>query len=108
MKHLLLLLALSFPFAARAQTLPRVGGRAPIAPTNAERPAIAPPQFGLSALNDKGEIQSICPLQRTDVRADIAGNLARVVVVQRFSNPSKTPIEALYTFRCRTTPPLTA
>ncbi len=84
MRPLLLLLALSFPFAARAQT----------APTNAERPALATPQIGLSVLNDKGEIQSICPLKRTDVRSDIAGNLARVVV-QRFSNPSQTPIEAL-------------
>ena len=88
MKSLLLLLALSFPLAAHAQ----------IAQTSEQRPAIATPQFGLSALNDKGEIQSICPLERTDVRSDIAGNLARVVVVQRFSNPSKTPIEALYTF----------
>ena len=88
MKPLLLLLALGFPLAARAQ----------IAQSNVELPAITPTQYGLSALNDKGEFASICPLERTDVKSDIAGNLARVTVVQRFSNPSKTPIEALYTF----------
>ena len=92
MKPLLLLLTLSLPLAARAQF------GLPVVQPNAERPAIATPQIGLSVLNDKGEIQSICPLERTDVKSDIAGNLARVVVVQRFSNPSKTPIEALYTF----------
>ncbi len=89
MKPLFLLLTLACPFVARAQFSP---------PTSAQRPAIAAPQFGLSVLNERGEIQSICPLQRTDVKADIAGNLARVVVVQQFSNPSETPIEALYTF----------
>ena len=88
MKPLLLLLALSFPLAARAQ----------IVGPNVQRPAIAAPQYGLSALNDKGEIQSICPLERTDVKSDIGGSLARVTVVQRFSNPSPAPIEALYTF----------
>lgn len=40
----------------------------------------------------------ICPLEHTDVTADIAGYIARVTVTQTFSNPSPTPIEAVYTF----------
>ena len=62
------------------------------------RPAPATPQFGLSVIDATGKALSICPLQHTDVTADIAGNLARVVVVQHFSNSSDAPIEALYTF----------
>ena len=62
------------------------------------RPAPAIPQFGLSVIDDSGKALSICPLQRTDVESDIAGQMARVVVTQHFSNSSQTPIEALYTF----------
>ena len=67
----------------------------PIAPN---RPALATPQFGLSVIGDDGKERAICPLTRTDVSSDIAGQMARVVVTQHFSNSSKTPIEALYTF----------
>ncbi len=62
------------------------------------RPAPATPQFGLSVVDDAGVTLAICPLQRTDVKSDIAGQMARVVVTQHFSNSSDTPIEALYTF----------
>lgn len=54
--------------------------------------------LGLRLLNAKGAISTICPLERTDVSAQISGVVARVTVRQRFSNPSKTPVEALYTF----------
>ena len=54
--------------------------------------------MGLSLLDGAGQIQSICPLQRTDVRSDISGQIARVVVTQLFSDPATAPIEALYTF----------
>ena len=62
------------------------------------RPAPATPQFGLSVVDESGKALAICPLQRTDVKSDIAGQMARVVVTQHFSNSSESPIEALYTF----------
>ncbi len=43
-------------------------------------------------------VRSIMPLERTSVRAEIAGMGARVTVRQSFVNPSRSPIEALYTF----------
>ncbi|HRJ26257.1 MAG TPA: VIT and VWA domain-containing protein [Fimbriimonadaceae bacterium] len=45
-----------------------------------------------------GKLGLICPLESTRVNADIAGFGARVTLVQTFSNPSPTPIEAIYTF----------
>jgi hypothetical protein len=39
-----------------------------------------------------------CPLKHTDVRADVAGFLARVTVTQQFINPLQTKIEAVYAF----------
>ncbi|BCM90872.1 hypothetical protein IAD21_02734 [Abditibacteriota bacterium] len=99
MKALLLLcgLTLALGGVAPAQVAPTLGRRPAEVPTPS-RPAIAEPPLGLSILNDKGEVQAVCPLERTEVRSDIAGQMARVVVTQHFSNPSKTPIEALYTF----------
>ncbi|HEX8835022.1 MAG TPA: VIT and VWA domain-containing protein, partial [Abditibacteriaceae bacterium] len=52
----------------------------------------------LRMLDDKGNTTGYCPLERTEVRADVAGFVARVNVRQRFSNPSSKPIEAIYTF----------
>ena len=37
-------------------------------------------------------------LKHTDVKAQISGGIALVTVEQQFSNPSKTPVEAVYTF----------
>ncbi|MDR3690311.1 MAG: VIT and VWA domain-containing protein [Fimbriimonas sp.] len=45
-----------------------------------------------------GAVVAPCPLKHTVVNADIAGFGARVHVVQTFTNPSSTPIEAVYTF----------
>jgi Ca-activated chloride channel family protein len=53
---------------------------------------------GLAVLGRDGKAVSFCPLKSTDVNADIAGFGARVTVVQKFSNTSKAPIEAVYTF----------
>lgn len=39
-----------------------------------------------------------CPLQRTDVQAEIAGFIARVKVTQTFLNPTSDTIEAVYVF----------
>lgn len=52
----------------------------------------------LTVLDKDGQPGALCPLQHTDVQADVAGPVAHVTVTQQFSNPSKTPIEALYTF----------
>jgi Ca-activated chloride channel homolog len=39
-----------------------------------------------------------CPLQHTDVQADISGFITRVRVTQTFFNPFEEPIEAVYVF----------
>ena len=51
----------------------------------------------LVRLDRTGE-DAICPLKHTDVKADISGVMARVVVTQTFHNPSASTIEALYIF----------
>ena len=60
------------------------------------RDSAAPGQ--LTLLNRKGEAAALCPLRHTDVTADVAGYVARVTVKQEFINPSKVPVEAIYSF----------
>lgn len=45
-----------------------------------------------------GQPAGVCPLKHTDVKAEIAGFIARVTVTQEFSNPTAKKIEAVYTF----------
>src|SRR4030081_1993667 len=45
-----------------------------------------------------GQLNALCPLKHTDVKAQISGFLSRVVVTQEFENPFKEKIEAVYTF----------
>ncbi|MDQ3918928.1 MAG: VIT and VWA domain-containing protein [Acidobacteriota bacterium] len=52
----------------------------------------------LAAVDPSGKQRGFCPLRHTDVRADIAGFLARVNVTQEFENPFPQKIEAVYTF----------
>ncbi|MCB8933346.1 MAG: VWA domain-containing protein [Chthonomonadaceae bacterium] len=52
----------------------------------------------LTIMGPDGKAGPLCPLEGTKVDADIAGFGARVTVVQTFANPTRTPIEALYTF----------
>ncbi len=52
----------------------------------------------LQAIGDDGRPLGNCPLKDTDVKADIAGFLARVTVTQEFENPFKDKIEAVYVF----------
>jgi Ca-activated chloride channel homolog len=52
----------------------------------------------LQMLDRDGKPAGFCPLEGTKVEADIAGFGARVTVRQTFINPSRTPIEAIYTF----------
>ena len=53
---------------------------------------------GELALYDVQERKTFSTLRHTDVRAQISGGIAQVVVEQQFSNPSKVPVEAVYTF----------
>ena len=47
---------------------------------------------------DRTGEDAICPLKHTDVKADISGTMARVIVTQEFHNPSPSTIEATYIF----------
>ncbi len=47
---------------------------------------------------DRAGEDAVCPLKHTDVKADISGVMARVVVTQTFYNPSSSTIEAMYVF----------
>src|SRR5262245_30432765 len=55
-------------------------------------------QGELAILNRQGEPVGLCPLRHTTVTADVSGYVARVNVEQEFANPSKEPVEAVYTF----------
>jgi Ca-activated chloride channel family protein len=52
----------------------------------------------LNAFSTRGRARGLCPLKHTDVRASVAGFLARVTVTQEFENPFTEKIEAVYTF----------
>ncbi|MDX6528066.1 MAG: Ca-activated chloride channel [Blastocatellia bacterium] len=52
----------------------------------------------LLALNAQGKPEGQCPLKHTDVKTEISGFLARVIVTQQFENPFADKIEAVYTF----------
>jgi Ca-activated chloride channel family protein len=64
----------------------------------AAAPSRAVTQGSLLSLDSQGRPQAACPLKHTDVKAEIAGFLARVTVTQEFSNPFQDKIEAVYTF----------
>ena len=53
---------------------------------------------GLDIISKVGRISGGCPLKNTKVEAEISGFIARVDVIQEFSNPTKDTIEAIYTF----------
>lgn len=55
-------------------------------------------QGTLQVIDSSGKPKGLCPLKRTNVRAEISGFLSRVVVTQDFENPFKEKIEAVYTF----------
>ncbi len=54
-------------------------------------------QGALRIVKDDGGVVE-CPLKHTDVKADIAGFIARVRVTQTFANPTDEKIEAVYVF----------
>jgi Ca-activated chloride channel homolog len=55
-------------------------------------------QGSLMTLDSHNHFQAECPLQHTDVKADIAGFLSRVTVTQDFVNNAADKIEAVYVF----------
>jgi Ca-activated chloride channel family protein len=69
--------------------------------TGAKRPMVAAStatEGMLRAIDGEGNPTGLCPLRHTDVKAAVAGFLARVNVTQEFENPFKDKIEAIYTF----------
>jgi Ca-activated chloride channel family protein len=52
----------------------------------------------LMAVDGSGKPAGPCPLKHTDVKTEISGSLARVIVTQQFENPFPDKIEAVYTF----------
>ena len=70
------------------------------------KPAVVaekPPAIGgelrlVSASTGNREGALFSTLKHTDIRAQISGGIALVTVEQQFSNPSKVPVEAVYTF----------
>jgi Ca-activated chloride channel family protein len=69
-----------------------------LAKTDGVAPRAAPASGELTIVNALGATVGVCPLKNTRIKADVSGFVARVTVEQRFHNPSKEPIEALYTF----------
>ncbi|MCE1245643.1 MAG: hypothetical protein LWY06_03245, partial [Firmicutes bacterium] len=55
-------------------------------------------QGTLQVVDKDGKVVNLCPLKHTDVKADISGFITRVTVLQKFENPFKNPIEAVYVF----------
>src|SRR5436190_21655903 len=75
-----------------------VGGAMLASRRPAPTPPAAPTAGELIIRDPQGRPAGLCPLEHTDVNADIAGNVARVHVYQQFHNPANHAIEAVYTF----------
>ncbi len=52
----------------------------------------------LTIYRPDGKVEALCPLKGTKVNASINGFGVRVTLIQTFVNPSKEPVEAIYTF----------
>jgi Ca-activated chloride channel family protein len=89
-----------FRFALAAAVLAAGGALVSfVRPTALAAAAQAAPAPGqLAILDREGRPGALCPLEHTSVAADVAGYVSRVSVRQVFSNPSKEPVEAVYTF----------
>ncbi len=62
------------------------------------RAAETPGQGTLTIIEPDGKSGAVCPLEHTSVSAEVSGFISRVSVVQKFHNPGKEKIEAIYTF----------
>ena len=68
-------------------------------PAVAQSDIIMVPDGGrLDAFDGDGTLVGPCPLEHTNVVADISGPFTRVTLKQRYDNPYKHKIEAVYTF----------
>jgi Ca-activated chloride channel homolog len=72
------------------------GMRGSVRAGKADRPSL--PGGELRLIGADGKPSGACPLQHTDVAADISGYVGRVHVRQTFRNPLDRKIEAVYTF----------
>lgn len=91
------LLLLSSPLLIAQSPPIQAQGAAGKPVTTAKRaPEVAP--GALAIVDGQGRPVGACPLKHTDVSMDVSGFVSRVTVKQQFQNPSKTPIEAVYTF----------
>ena len=77
---------------------PGTGREAAPAPVAAADTAQEETPGALQILDKDGKPAGFCPLEHTDVQADISGFIARVTVTQKFANPGTEKIEAVYTF----------
>lgn len=91
MNRRLVLVAAGFCVACVGAYLVLASGPAPVR-------AAEPAPGALQIIDRGGAPGAFCPLEHTDVQADISGFLSRVTVTQQFSNPSTEPVEAIYTF----------
>ena len=86
-----LLIAQSPPIQAQGAAEKALGAAKRLA-----APEVAPGD--LAIVDGQGRPVGACPLKHTAVSMDVAGFVSRVTVKQQFQNPSRTPIEAVYTF----------
>lgn len=68
-----------------------------LAPAQKQKKAPAT-EGALRVMGPDGRERGLCPLKRTDVKADVSGFISRVTVTQTFQNPLNQAIEAVYTF----------
>jgi Ca-activated chloride channel family protein len=78
-------------------TLAQSSSKPSISTTSPEAKPTSQPTGGLYVQTEDGQ-QQVFPLERTEVKAKIAGNVSRVEVTQTFENPFKEPLEAVYVF----------
>lgn len=89
-RHLACLSVLVAVLAVSAALLLQITQRPVLAATNSTE--------GSLQVIESGKPAGLCPLQHTEVKADISGFSARVAVTQEFANSSSDKIEAVYTF----------
>jgi Ca-activated chloride channel family protein len=98
-KVLLTLLALSLSVAGYVALVTSLASEANHNATNNSPQDVSSGNTGaLQVIDPEKGVVAECPLKRTDVKAEVSGFLARVIVTQQFENPFKDKIEAVYTF----------
>ncbi|MBY0545765.1 MAG: VIT and VWA domain-containing protein [Candidatus Obscuribacterales bacterium] len=83
--------------AGYSQMAPRPSGGQLVSPGDRSMHG-APEGSGALMAMVGGKQAGQCPLRHTDVKAQVSGYVARVSVKQKFLNPFKDKIEAIYTF----------